>query len=57
MGRDKKGGMERQEWEGRDGNAGMGWEGRDGKEGMRREGTGWEGNMIYVNVREKINNF
>jgi len=30
----------------------MGWEGRDGK-----GATGWEGNMIYVNVRKKMNNF
>ena len=26
------------EWEGRNGKAGMGWEGRDGKGGMGREG-------------------
>ena len=39
----------------------MGWEGRDGKGGVGRgegrNGMGRDGNMIYLNVREKMNNF
>ena len=44
--------MGRKEWEGRDGIGREGLEGRDGN-----DGTEWEGNMIYVNVWEKMNNF
>ena len=44
--------MGRKEWEGRDGIGREGLEGRDGN-----DGTGWEGNMIYENVWEKMNNF
>ena len=43
---DVKGGIGRQGWHDK------------GRDGIGREGwTGWEGNMIYVNVREKMNNF
>ena len=65
-GRNGKAGMGRQGWDEMNGKGGMGrqgWDGKGGMGGMGRKGcegkgrSGWEGNMIYVNVGEKMNNF
>ena len=44
--------MGRVRWDGKGGMGREGWEGGEGRNGMGRDG-----NMIYVNVREKMNNF